>query len=242
MSQNIYDTAEFFAGYSVMRRSIEGLEGAAEWPAMRALLPDLSGKRVVDLGCGFGWFARYARSVGASDVLGVDISENMIGRARADTDDAAVSYRIADLEELELPEASFDFAHSSLAFHYVSNFERLLAMVHRALVPGSRFVFTIEHPIFMAPRNAAWSTDSEGRRIWPLDNYAVEGSRTTDWLAKGVVKYHRRLGTTINMLISAGFTIRHVEEWAPSEKDLAAHPEWAEELDRPMFLLISAER
>lgn len=242
MSQNIYDTAEFFAGYSAMRRSVEGLEGAAEWPSVRAQLPDLTGKRVVDLGCGFGWFARYARSVGAARVLGLDISENMIGRAKADTQDQAISYEIADLETLELPEASFDFAHSSLAFHYIRDFGRLAAMVHRALVPGSHFVFTIEHPIFMAPSNAGWSRDADGRRIWPLDNYAVEGSRTTDWLAKGVVKYHRRLGTTINMLISAGFAIHHVEEWAPSENDLAAHPEWAEELDRPMFLLVKAER
>jgi SAM-dependent methyltransferase len=242
MSQNIYDTAEFFAGYSAMRRSIEGLEGAAEWPAVRAQVPDLKGKRVVDLGCGFGWFARYARSAAAASVLGLDISENMIARAKADTQDEAISYEIADLETLELPEASFDFAHSSLAFHYIRDFGRLAATIHRALVPGSRFVFTIEHPIFMAPSNAGWSRDADGRRIWPLDNYAVEGGRTTDWLAKGVVKYHRRLGTTVNMLISAGFRIRHVEEWAPSEKDLAAHPEWAEELDRPMFLLISAER
>lgn len=242
MSQNIYDTAEFFAGYSVMRRSIEGLDGAAEWPAVQAQLPDLTGKRVVDLGCGFGWFARYARSAGAASVLGLDISQKMIARAKADTRDEAITYGIADLEELQLPAASFDFAHSSLAFHYVSNFVRLVAMVHRALVPGSHFVFTIEHPIFMAPRNAGWSTDSEGRRIWPLDSYAVEGSRTTDWLAKGVVKQHRRLGTTINTLIAAGFTIRYVEEWAPSEPDLAEHPEWAEELDRPTFLLVTAER
>ncbi len=242
MSQNIYDTAEFFAGYSAMRRSIEGLEGAAEWPAVQVQVPDLKGKRVVDLGCGFGWFARYARSAGAASVLGLDISTNMIARAKADTQDQAITYEIADLETLELPEASFDFAHSSLAFHYIRDFGRLAAMVHRALVPGSHFVFTIEHPIFMAPRNAGWSRDADGRRIWPLDNYAVEGDRTTDWLAKGVVKYHRRLGTTINMLISAGFAIRHVEEWAPSEQDLADHPEWAEELDRPMFLLVAAER
>src|SRR5205823_8921369 len=56
MTQNIYDNPEFFEGYSRLGRSVEGLEGAAEWPALRALLPDLRGLRVVDLGCGFGWF------------------------------------------------------------------------------------------------------------------------------------------------------------------------------------------
>ncbi|MGO4837028.1 class I SAM-dependent methyltransferase, partial [Rhizobiaceae sp. 2RAB30] len=117
MAQNIYDQAHFFAGYSKLGRSIHGLAGAAEWPAVRALLPDLNGKHVVDLGCGFGWFARWAKEHGAADVLGLDLSENMIARARAETADPEILYRIADLDRLELPMGSFDFAYSSLAFH-----------------------------------------------------------------------------------------------------------------------------
>ena len=61
MTQNIYDNPEFFEGYSRLSRSVEGLDGAAEWPALKALLPELRGLRVVDLGCGFGWFCRWAR-------------------------------------------------------------------------------------------------------------------------------------------------------------------------------------
>ncbi|RUW96707.1 SAM-dependent methyltransferase, partial [Mesorhizobium sp. M8A.F.Ca.ET.023.01.1.1] len=52
MAQNIYDQPEFFAGYSQLGRSVEGLDGAAEWPALRAMLPDVTGLRIVDLGCG----------------------------------------------------------------------------------------------------------------------------------------------------------------------------------------------
>lgn len=242
MAQNIYDQPEFFSGYSQMRRSIEGLDGAAEWPAVRAVLPDLTGKRIVDLGCGFGWFARYVRQQGAASVLALDISQKMIARAKADTADAAITYEIADLDRLTLPDGAFDFAYSSLALHYIEEFGGLVETVYRALVPGSRFVFTVEHPIFMAPRNATWARDAAGHRIWPLDGYSVEGARTTDWLAKGVVKQHRTLGTTLNTLIAAGFSIRHVEEWRPDATDLAQHPEWAEELDRPMFLLVAVER
>ena len=66
MAQNIYDQPDFFAGYSQLGRSVEGLEGAAEWPALRAMLPDVGGSRVVDLGCGFGWFCRWALEHGAS--------------------------------------------------------------------------------------------------------------------------------------------------------------------------------
>ena len=78
MTQNIYDDEEFFAGYSRLRRSVEGLDGAPEWPALRALLPNLSGLKVLDLGCGFGWFCRWARQQGAARVLGIDVSERML--------------------------------------------------------------------------------------------------------------------------------------------------------------------
>jgi len=127
-----------------------GLDGAPEWPAIRSLLPNLQGKRVVDLGCGFGWFARWARKHGAARILGVDLSENMIARAKVDTDDPGIEYVIDDLEQVALPEASFDFAYSSLVFHYIHNFDRLVKAVFRALVPHAHFIFTIEHPIYMA--------------------------------------------------------------------------------------------
>src|SRR6204780_2184559 len=90
MTQNIYDNPEFFAGYSRLGRSIDGLDGAAEWPALRAMLPDLLGRAVVGLGCGFGWFCRWAREHGATHVLGLDVSERMLARARAETPDAAI--------------------------------------------------------------------------------------------------------------------------------------------------------
>ncbi|HEY1299762.1 MAG TPA: class I SAM-dependent methyltransferase, partial [Stellaceae bacterium] len=83
MPQNIYDDAEFFAEYSRLPRSVAGLDGAPEWPALHALLPDLSGASVLDLGCGFGWFCRWARQQGAARVLGIDISRRMLERARA---------------------------------------------------------------------------------------------------------------------------------------------------------------
>ncbi|HEX4197517.1 MAG TPA: class I SAM-dependent methyltransferase [Caulobacteraceae bacterium] len=240
MAQNIYDTPDFFAGYSRMNRSVNGLDGAVEWPAVRALLPDLTGRRVVDLGCGFGWFSRWARANGAASVLALDISARMIERARAETDDAAITYRIEDLERLTLPAGGFDLAFSSLAFHYLPDFAGLARTVRAALTPGAAFVFTIEHPIYMAPSRPDWAADADGRRSWPLNGYADEGQRTTDWLAKGVVKFHRTLATTLNTLIGAGFQIVRLDEWAPSEAEAAADPTLASGRDRPMFLLVSA--
>src|SRR5215472_8118555 len=175
MTQNLYDDAEFFAGYSRLGRSVEGLEGAAEWPALRALLPDLRGLRVVDLGCGFGWFCRWAREHGAARVLGIDVSQRMLARAEAMTNDQAIAYVRADMERLCLARASFDLAYSSLALHYVVNLPGLLATVHDALVPCGWLVFSVEHPIFTAPTRPHWSVNADGHKTWPVDAYLVEG-------------------------------------------------------------------
>jgi SAM-dependent methyltransferase len=242
MTQNIYDDETFFAAYSRLPRSIEGLDGAPEWPALRALLPGLGGRTVVDLGCGYGWFCRSARAAGAARVLGIDVSEKMLARARGMTDDAAIVYRRADMESLALPAGEFDLVYSSLALHYVENLERLMGEVHRALVPGGRLVFSTEHPIFTAPSRPGWSADETGRKTWPVDRYLDEGPRETDWLAKGVVKQHRTLATWVNMLIRRGFTLTHLDEWGPTPAQIAATPEWAVERDRPPFLLVAAER
>jgi ubiquinone/menaquinone biosynthesis C-methylase UbiE len=240
MTQNIYDDEEFFAGYSRLRRSVEGLDGAPEWPALQALLPDLRGRNILDLGCGFGWFCRWARQQGAAHVLGVDVSERMLIRARAATTDPAISYTGADMEQLELPAESFDVVYSSLALHYVENLSGLISQAHRWLVRDGALVFSVEHPIFTAPSQPSWSHDTAGRKTWPVEGYLDEGPRSTDWLARGVIKQHRTLATYINMLIRPGFAISHVEEWGPTEEQIAAQPNWADERQRPPFLLVAA--
>jgi hypothetical protein len=122
----------------------------------------------------------------------------------------------------------------------VVNLRGLFAAIRRALVPGGRLIFSIEHPIFMAPRKPGWIVDAEGRRSWPVDGYLVEGARATSWLAEGVVKQRRTMGTTLNTLIDLGFTIAHVEEWGPTDEQMAALPALAVERERPPCLLIAA--
>jgi SAM-dependent methyltransferase len=242
MTQNIYDDPRFFDGYSRLRRSVDGLEGAPEWPSMRALLPDMRGIRVLDLGCGYGWFCRWAHQQGASSVLGLDVSRKMLQRASEIQPTEGIEYIRTDLQSVNLPVASFDLAYSSLALHYLSDPGLLFERVYAALSKGGRFVFSTEHPIYMAAHNPGWFTDGAGRRTWPIDDYFNEGPRVTDWLAPGVVKYHRTLGKTLNLLLRAGFLLTHVEEWRPTQSQIEAAPELLEELDRPMFLLVAAEK
>jgi hypothetical protein len=114
--------------------------------------------------------------------------------------------------------------------------------VHRALVPGGHLVFSVEHPIYTAPTDPGWSVDAAGRKTWPVDRYLDEGPRSTDWLTKGVIKQHRSIATYINVLLGLQFAISHVEEWGPTEAQVASRPGLADERQRPPFLLVAARR
>lgn len=240
MAQNIYDDPKFLAGYSEFPRSRDGLAATSEWPALHALLPAISGKRVVDLGCGFGQLSRWLGDQGAQSVIGIDLSEKMLARAVAETSNPAVSYRRDNLDALVLAPASAELIVSSMALHYVEDFGRIAAMLFDALAPGGQLVFSVEHPIYAARAEPEWVTAADGRQAFAIADYLIEGRRVTNWIVDGIVKYHRTIGTMLNILTGAGFAYRAVDEWKPSDKQFAAHPEWrATELTRPMFLLMS---
>ncbi len=246
MAQNIYDDESFFAGYATLPRSIHGHDGAPEWPSLRDLLPDLRGRRVLDLGCGYGWFSRWAVENGADQVLGIDLSERMLATARSRTSTTAVTpsitYEQHDLEHVTLEADAFDVAYSSLTLHYLEALPALVRQVHGALRAGGVFVFSVEHPLFTAPTNPGFVTASDGGLTWPLDRYLIEGPRVTNWFAPGVVKQHRTIGTYVNLLIGSGFHIDALIEWGPTPEQVEAIPEWAGERDRPAFLLLRVHR
>jgi ubiquinone/menaquinone biosynthesis C-methylase UbiE len=242
MSQNIYDNQTFFDGYAQLSRSVQGLDGAPEWPTILSILPDLQGKKVVDLGCGYGWFCRSAREQGAAQVLGMDLSEKMLGKAKEMTEDPAIEYRQQDLEDLQLPAASFDLVYSSLTLHYIEDLGKLFATVYQALVNGGEFIFTAEHPIYTAPKHQGWLVDEAGQKSWPINGYQQEGQRISNWLAEGVIKQHRMLGTYINLLVQQGFTIRYLNEWGPSAQQIADNPALDEEKERPMIFILAVQK
>lgn len=150
MAQNIYDNSEFFNGYATLNRSIKGLNGAPEWASLSKLLPDLKNLNIIDLGCGYGWFCRYAREQGATRITGIDVSEKMLTKARSMTSDSAITYSIADMEQLKLPESTFDLAYSSLSLHYIKNISDLIKNIYNSLTATGSFIFSVEHPIYTA--------------------------------------------------------------------------------------------
>ena len=242
MSQNIYDDPVFFAGYATLDRSVKGLDGAPEWPTIQAMLPPLQGKNVLDLGCGYGWFCRYARDNHAASIVGVDISEKMLAQARSMTLGEGIAYRRDDLATLSLAPLAYDLVYSSLALHYLHDIERLLATIYQSLKPGGMLVFSAEHPVYTAPMTQGWIKDKSGQLSWPVNHYQQEGERISNWFAEGVIKQHRKLATWINALIAAGFEIVRLDEWGPSADQIAANPALDEEKERPMIFLLSVRK
>jgi SAM-dependent methyltransferase len=243
-AQNIYDDPDFSAAFARLPRSELGLGAVFEWPAFQRLLPaSLIGKRVLDFGCGFGYFAREMRARRAREVVGVDISERMLREARARTDDSGIIYLRADLERFQPDIAGFDLVLSSLVLHYLADYPSAVRRVAACLVPGGRFAFSVEHPIYTALGTGPWHTGPDGAHLhWPVDHYRDEGERRTHWFVDDVIKYHRTTETYVNALLEAGLTLVRLEEPEASDALLAECPIWREERRRPPFLLIAANR
>ncbi|MDV4150759.1 class I SAM-dependent methyltransferase [Clostridium sp. AL.422] len=243
MRENKYDDNIFFDKYSKMKRSIYGLQGAGEWETFKSMLPNFENKRVLDLGCGFGWHCKYAIENNAIEAIGVDLSEKMLERAKEINGDKAIKYINLSIEEVKFDSEYFDTVISSLAFHYVKNFDKVCQNVYDMLKDDGDFIFSVEHPIFTAYGNQEWYYNEEGNKLhWPIDNYFYEGIRETNFLGECVRKYHKTLTTYINSLLKCGFTIREVIEPTPTKEMLDKFEDMTEELRRPMMLLISAKK
>ncbi len=232
---NHYDNPEFFAAYAQMSRSRQGLEGAGEWHQLQPLFPELSGKDVLDLGCGYGWHCKYAADHGARSVLGIDQSQMMIAEAKERNAHESIFYRVCSLQDYEYPAAAYDLAVSNLVLHYVEDLDDLYRRIHHTLRPGGVFLMNIEHPTFTAGVNQQFAQDG----TWPVDNYYYPGERQTDFLGHTITKFHHTLTQILMGIIRAGFRIEAVEEAMPPKEWRAAMPD---EMRRPMMLLVRAAK
>jgi len=112
---------------------------------------NVSGARILDLGCGEGCCARVLKGQGGGDYLGVDFSENMIAEAQAEEErePLGITYLCSDVCEVEIP-GEFDLVIAVFLFNYLTSLEMeaVFIKVRSHLAPGGRFIFTIPHPSF----------------------------------------------------------------------------------------------
>ena len=232
---NQYDNPEFFAEYAKMSRSQYGLEGAGEWHQLEPMFPELAGKAVQDLGCGYGWLCKYAAEHGAPSVLGIDQSARMIEEAKCRNAGEVIEYRSCDLLDFAYPKETYDLVVSNLVLHYLEDLDGIYQCIHQTLKPGGVFLFNIAHPTFTAGVNQQFAAAG----TWPVTDYYYPGKRTTNFLGYEVKQYHPTLPQILNGLLKIGFVIEAVEEAMPPEQ-------WSDqmpgEMKRPMMLLVRAKK
>lgn len=242
-NQSIYDDPDFFQAYSHMARSEGGLKAAGEWQTLQSVLPDFTGKTVLDLGCGYGWHCRYAAEHGAKAVLGIDSSQKMLDKAAEMTGDRRIQYRQMDMTAIDSLPDHYDVILSSLAIHYIADYAGLVAKIWDRLNTPGRFIMSVEHPIFTAQGSEEWITDKAGKRLyWPVDRYFDESSRETDFLGHTVKKYHRTVTTYLETLLREGFRLTDVVEPQPPKAMQKDNPDMQDELRRPMMLIVAAAK
>lgn len=199
------------------------------------LLGDVSGQRILELGCGGGQCSIAFARAGAR-VVGLDLSDDQIAYAEAlavrlaADEHPALGERVhfqqgdaADLSPFE--DASFDIVFSAYALHYVAAIDRCLAGVNRVLVPGGRLVFSLDHPF----RDVFWDQEEGEESLVPARSYWTRGpnewqfSETGQWMRS----YQRTVGDWVDLLHGAGLRVERIVEPEPvlvAEEDVA----WAD--------------
>ena len=243
MTQNIYDEEGILRG-------VQPLAAVDRRPGRRARMagPACDASRPARYeGRGSRMRLRLVLPLGARERSGATFSastspKKCCERARAETTTRRLPTPALTWSISNCPASSFDFAYSSLAFHYIEDVRSLMSRFIDRSLPADDWSSRSNIRFSWRRRSRNSQPNAAGRATWPLDGYLDEGPRTTDWLAKGVIKHHRTLATCINTLVEVGFAISHVDEWGPTPEHIAAHPDWADDHQRPPFLLISARR
>ncbi|WP_263399582.1 class I SAM-dependent methyltransferase [Saccharopolyspora pogona] len=194
---------------------------------------DVTGKRVLELGCASGVLTAQLVERGA-DVLGLDREPRLVELARQRLGGSARA-EVADLERpLDVvPTGGINVVVASLVLHYIENWAPLLAELRRCLVPGGVLVFSVHHPI------TGWLLSDRA------DYHRTElVSEDWDWGGQCVTAtfYRRSLSSIFGSLRKAGFEIDVVDEPRPGEAANVA-PELLEVLNtQPVFLFVRARR
>jgi SAM-dependent methyltransferase len=212
-------------------------------PAQVALCGDVREMRLLDVGCGNGYFAREMAKRGAR-VTGLDISPRMIAHARRHESAAplGIEYHVIDAATLpsDLVPQSFDMASSCLALQDMPRVAGVLRGVHVLLRPGGRFVASIAHPCTDTPFRA-WERDAAGNKRWLcIDRYFDCGALQYTWSGWGsdftTEAMHATLEQWIGWILDAGFQLRGLKEPCPTQEALRSHPDLEDAARVPYYL------
>jgi SAM-dependent methyltransferase len=229
------------------RRAPNSISDFTGRPPVFELCGSVDGARVLDVGCGEGYCTREMAVRGAREVIGIDLSLQMIELARKQeqAEPLGIEYRQGNVLDLDAPDGRFDLVLGVFVFSYVSAAQLEIAFreVRRVLAPGGRFVFAVPHPglPFMREQKPPFYFDSRGGGYFSSEGQRFEGFiGCVDGSALPVQVVHKPLQRYFEALGAAGFDrLPTVRELSVQPSHLEAHPAlFAPLADVPLHLAI----
>lgn len=235
-----YDQSDVFGWYRAKRDRPHNANNNLEKPVFDDLAGDLNGLRILDLGCGDGRFGQEALEKGAAAYTGLEGSQNMFQAAQSRLAGANATLIDATIQDWDYPTQQFDLVASRLVLHYLEELSPTFANVHRALVPGGRFIFSIEHPVMTCCDRVR--RPNALRQDCIVDDYFTTGPRVVSWMGGEVTKHHRTIEDYFQVLLSAGFSVEALRESRPRRELFADEETYLRRLRIPLMLFFSARR
>lgn len=242
--QNIYDNSEFFEGYQNLRTHLNANE-LIEIPQLFELIGNVEDLSILDLGCGTGGHDRKLIDLGAKRVVGIDLSHNMIREAIKNTKSDKIEYKVMSMDDIDTLEEKFDLVVSSLAIHYVADYDGLCKKVYHLLNDGGRFIFSNGHPMDSCAILKDYSDNFviiHDKKYFLMSDYNNEGKRISYWFVDGVETYHRTMSHLVNGLVEAGFQLEHMMESYATEEAIRLKPKLKEQKDHSYYVYFKCRK
>lgn len=242
--QNIYDNKEFFEGYQGIRDQFSANE-LIEIPQLFELIDNVKDLSILDLGCGTGKHDRKLIEMGARRVVGIDLSNNMIQEAMKSTSSDRIEYKVMSMNDIDQLDEKFDMVVSSLAIHYVQDYDGLCKKVYHVLKDGGRFVFSYGHPMDSCAILNDYSNNFvilDNKKYFLISDYNNEGKRISHWFVDGVETYHRNMSHLVNGLIDAGFQLEHMTESYATDEVIQSNPKYIDQRDHSYYVYFKCKK
>lgn len=221
----------------------------------RVILPNIlramaikKGERVLDLGCGQGFFAQAFYKEGAV-TTGVDLGKDLIAIAKKQSP-KEIKYFAHSPEDLSMfPDKSFDKIALVLSLQNIESPHKVFKECARVLVPGGRMFVVLNHPAFRIPKSSSWGYDEVAKTQYRrVDRYMSEAKVEIEMnpSKKGgatTTSFHRPLQFYFKLLGNNGFAVARLEEWLSHKESEEGPRKAAEDRARkeiPLFLLFEA--
>ncbi len=214
-------------------------------PNLMRILNPKQGKKVLDIGCGEGYFTRLIDASGAY-VEGADIAKELIAKAKATSPD--ITFHVAPAESMAaIKSGYFDAITCVLALQNMEKLDAVVKECARILKPRGRAIFVLNHPVFRIPKKTAWGWDDKERVQYRRSDAYLSQSRASIEMAPGknakdvTWSFHRSMQDYMKAFANGGFAMTRLEEWISHKKSEKGPKQAAEDTARkefPLFMCI----